>query len=183
MALLHRIAAGHDEAMAECLDEYGPLVWSLARCKCATSSDAEDAVQEIFLDIWKSAHRFDGAIAAEATFVAMIARRRLIDRQRRGRRGPMTTELPQAETLPARDEGVRVLVNDEAAHARVMMRHLSPTEQEVLSLAIDQGMTHTDIAERTKLPLGTVKSHARRGLTRLRELLMRASPELKGDLR
>src|SRR5436190_14026687 len=83
--LLGRVAAGDEAAVRECLARYGGLVWSIARR--FEPSDAEDAVQEIFLDLWKSAARFDRAVASETAFVAMIARRRLIDRRRtRGRR-------------------------------------------------------------------------------------------------
>src|SRR3954470_14464574 len=83
--LLGRVAAGDQQAVRECLARYGGLVWSIARR--FEAADAEDAVQEIFLDLWKSAARFDRQIASEASFVAMIARRRLIDRKRtRGRR-------------------------------------------------------------------------------------------------
>jgi len=96
-SILERVAQGDPSAPAECIDRFSGLVWSLARRLCASASDAEDAVQEIFIDVWKSAGRFDPSIASETTFVAMIARRRLIDRGRRRMRRP---EVPQiAETL------------------------------------------------------------------------------------
>src|SRR5262245_63951716 len=95
--LLGRVAAGDQAAIRECIARYGGVVWSLARRFEARDGDAEDAVQEIFLDLWKSAARFDRQIASEAAFVAMIARRRLIDRKRtRGRRPTIdpVQELP-----------------------------------------------------------------------------------------
>src|ERR1041385_2281154 len=95
LALLARVAGGDPRAVRDCIARYGGLVWSIARR--FEAADAEDAVQEIFLDLWKSAARFDGRIASEAAFVAMIARRRLIDRKRtRGRRPTIqpVTELP-----------------------------------------------------------------------------------------
>ena len=96
-SILERVARGDPGAPAACIERFRGLVWSLARRLCANASDAEDAVQEIFIDVWKSASRFDPAIASETTFVAMIARRRLIDRGRRRMRRP---EVPQiAETV------------------------------------------------------------------------------------
>ncbi|HEY1068798.1 MAG TPA: sigma-70 family RNA polymerase sigma factor, partial [Pirellulales bacterium] len=86
--LLPRVAAGQPSAVDECLARYGGLVWSLARRHTNNTSDAEDAVQEIFIDLWRSAARFNPQAASEATFVAMIARRRLIDRRRKQSSAP-----------------------------------------------------------------------------------------------
>ena len=89
MTLLQRIAKGDASAVQECMETYGNLVWSLARRYSESAADAEDATQEIFLDIWKSAGRFDPERGKETTFIATIARRRLIDRVRAaGRRHP-----------------------------------------------------------------------------------------------
>ena len=76
--ILNRIAAGDPDAVQECLDQFGGLVWSLARRLTSSESDAEDAVQEIFVEIWRKAERYDPSIASESTFIAMLARRRLI---------------------------------------------------------------------------------------------------------
>ena len=81
-AILHRITQGDQTAVQDCLKKYGGLVWSLARRMSANTDDAEDAVQEIFIDVWKNAARFDESQSSETTFIAMIARRRLIDRLR-----------------------------------------------------------------------------------------------------
>ena len=85
--ILQSVADGNAAAVDECLGKYGGLVWSLARRLCPRHEDAEDAVQEIFVEIWRNAAKFDPEIASEATYVTMIARRRLIDRNRRARRG------------------------------------------------------------------------------------------------
>ena len=84
-SLLNRVAAGEMAAMQECINQYGGLVWSLARRFSASAADAEDAVQEVFITLWKYASRFDESKGSETTFVSMIARRRLIDRLRRTR--------------------------------------------------------------------------------------------------
>jgi RNA polymerase sigma-70 factor (ECF subfamily) len=169
--LLQRIAAGDQAAVRDCLDRYGGLVWALARRFLGDSAEAEDAVQEVFVELWRGAGRFDPAQSAEATFVTMIARRRLIDRHRRGRRRPG----PEPLTLdpPARqpDAADRLEVQDEAGRAARALDQLRDDQRRVLRLAIYHGMSHDEIARATGLPLGTVKTHARRGLLRVRELL------------
>jgi RNA polymerase sigma-70 factor (ECF subfamily) len=167
---LRRIAEGDKAAVQECIDLYGGLVWSLARRLSPTREDAEDAVQEIFIDIWKSAARFDQAQASETTFIAMIARRRLIDRLRRFERTPEAEAL-SPEIVDATRQDKQIELNSEAALAARAMRQLRPEQQKVLQLAIYQGLSHQEIANATGMPLGTVKTHARRGLLHIREAL------------
>ncbi len=91
--LLPRIAAGDPDAVQACIRRYGGLVWSLALRMSRSREDAEDAVQEIFISLWKSADRFDPSRATEVTFIAMVARRRLIDRRRAAQRRPEEATL------------------------------------------------------------------------------------------
>jgi RNA polymerase sigma-70 factor (ECF subfamily) len=170
VSTLRRIAEGDKAAVQDCIDLYGGLVWSLARRLSPTREDAEDAVQEIFIDIWKSAARFDDAQAAEITFIAMIARRRLIDRLRRFERVPEVEALTP-ELMDVKRQDQQMELNSEAALAARAMSQLRPEQQKVLQLAIYQGLSHQEIARATGLPLGTVKTHARRGLLHIREAL------------
>jgi RNA polymerase sigma-70 factor (ECF subfamily) len=185
-SILARIAAGDGDAVQACLDRYGGLVWSLARRFCYTQAEAEDAVQEIFLDVWRSAARYDERVASEPTFVAMIARRRLIDRRRRAGR-EIDARLLSPETDRA-DGGSRrpaesVEISEEAAAAARALEALRPEQQRVLRLSIYQGLSHEKIAEATGLPLGTVKTHVRRGLIRIREMLQAGGPGSAGGTR
>jgi RNA polymerase sigma factor (sigma-70 family) len=173
--VLQRVARGDRTAVQECIDRFGGLVWSLARRFCYNSSEAEDAVQEIFLDLWRSAGRYDPSVAGEATFVAMIARRRLIDRRRRASREPDKQELNPSVSLDDTPPLDRAEVSEEAAAAVRAMESLRPEQQKVLRLSIYQGLSHERIAEATGLPLGTVKTHVRRGLIRIREMLSGSS--------
>ncbi len=166
-SLLQRVAAGEPEAVRDCVAAYSGLVWSLARRFCPTSSEAEDAAQEIFINLWRSASRFDPAVSSEPTFVSMIARRRLIDRARARQRRPDPAPLVESAAMPAPDPDAA----DEAARAGVALGALAPEQQRVLRLAIHQGLSHEQIAQATGLPLGTVKTNIRRGLIRVRELL------------
>lgn len=157
--------------MRACLDRFGGLVWSLARRLSPSASDAEDAVQEIFVDLWKSAGRFDPAVASEATFVAMIARRRLLDRQRRRQRRPDTEPLPEVPEAQSDDAEPPAERAAEATLAARAVAQLRPEQQKVLLFATYHGLSHEEIARATGMPLGTVKAHARRGLSKVRELL------------
>lgn len=169
---MSRVAQGDPVAVQTCLDRYSGLVWSLVRKACRNHADAEEAVQEIFLDVWRSAARFDPSIAGEATFIAMIARRRLIDRSRRLGRMPDLEAVARA--MPA-DEPIgqseRLHVLEQSQAAVEALETLRPEQQRVLRLNVYQGLSHEKIAEATGLPLGTVKTHVRRGLIRIRELL------------
>lgn len=160
--------------MQECIDRYSALVWSLARRFTSTQADAEDAVQEIFTDVWRSSGRFDPTIAGESTFIAMIARRRLIDRlNRQGRRlkpVAMPDENQVGESkVDASEQGQEL--TEEFSAASEAFEQLSDDQQRVLRLSIQQGYTHAQIAEITGMPLGTVKTHIRRGLIRAREII------------
>ncbi|MBX3353695.1 MAG: sigma-70 family RNA polymerase sigma factor [Phycisphaeraceae bacterium] len=162
--------------MQDCIDRFGNLVWSLARRLSGGQADAEDAVQDIFVDVWRSAARYDPSLASEATFIAMIARRRLIDRRRRLSRRPDEVSAPAPSEMYAdyREEGLeRLDLSDEAEMARSAFDALSPEQQRVLQLSLQFGLSHQRISEATGLPLGTVKTHARRGLMRIRQALQR----------
>lgn len=169
--ILPRVALGDKDAMRRCLDRFGGLVWSLARRQLRTESEAEDAVQEIFLDVWRSAARFDASVASEVTFVAMIARRRLIDRRRRVSGSREKTILEDTPPASAPADLSAVEKPEDVKRAVEMFGRLSAEQQRVLRLSIQQGLSHEGIAGVTGMPLGTVKTHARRGLIKLRELM------------
>lgn len=169
-SLLPRIAAGDERAVRDCVRRYGALVWSLVRRSSVEHGDAEDAVQEVFIDLWRSAARFDATRMSEAGWVAMVARRRLIDRMRRRQRLP---ELePLALDFDVADDRERDLdAVWRAERARQVLRELPAAQRQMLELSLVAGKTHDEIARDTGTPLGTVKSHIRRGLQRARILL------------
>ena len=170
VSILERVARQEPGAIDEMMKRFGGLVWSLARRTCPNATEAEDAVQEIFVEVWRTSGRFDSSIASEATFVAMIARRRLIDRTRRRTRRPQPVQIPDATSDPTPEDD-RSETAEQAGVASKAFEQLRPEQQQVLQLAIHHGRSHEQIAATTGMPLGTVKTHARRGLIRLRQLL------------
>lgn len=175
--VLPRVALGDPRAVAECLERYSGLIWSIARKLCPNREEVDDAVQEVIVEIWKKADRFDNAIASELTFVALLTRRRLIDRRRRARPTVFTESIEDDSLPPMVDHDQELVdVEDEAEQAARVLARLRPDEQRVLKLSIFEGLSHDQIARVTTLPLGTVKTHLRRGLARVRELLAVDSP-------
>lgn len=172
--LLDRVADGDQDAMRALIKRYSGLVWSLVRRKIGSQSDAEDLVQEIFADVWKSAHRYDASMGSEDTFVAMITRRRIIDQIRRIGRAPtqVTLEAPNAQRACSESENMEHLdTKGNAGRVMRVLQSLRPERRQTIELAIVHGLSHSQIAESTGMPLGTVKAHLRRGLDEVRTLL------------
>lgn len=177
-SFLQRIARGDESAVAACLDEFGGTIWSLAdRYLRGYGDDLEDAVQEVFVEVWRSAPRYDPTRGSEASFIATIAHRRLIDRQRRNqaRRSVQIQDERMIESKPVVRE--RADLHDDARRAAEAFETLGQDEKQVLWYALYQGFSHERIATAIDVPLGTVKTRIRRGLSRLREMLAGPAPE------
>jgi RNA polymerase sigma-70 factor (ECF subfamily) len=153
------------------MEEFGPLVWSLARRLSRTASDAEDATQEIFLDIWRSAGRYDASIGSDRVFIAMIARRRLIDRLRKKSAEPPMDPPEVLESVAWADPGTQPETSIAVEQAVRAMAELRPEQRQVLELGLMHGLSQSEISSRLGMPLGTVKSLMRRGLLRVREYM------------
>ena len=182
-SILERIASGDQAAVAQCLDRYGGLVWSVARSWSDNAADAEDATQEIFIALWKSAARYNPSVGSEAVFISTIARRRMIDRLRSKGRRPSTEEFDESVMFELADSAPdQGMVAAEAAIAVRAVAQLEAGQQQVLMMGVVQGMTHSEIATVTGKPLGTIKTQLRRGLIRVRELIEQGadSADLKG---
>lgn len=172
-APLLRLARGEAGAVAACVDAYGPLVQGLARRLLQDDAEVEDVVHEVFIELWRSAQRFDPAKASDRGFVAMLARRRIIDRRRRLDRRPKMVELNPVRDEPTTDEHERTIGRLHAAPAVDALRTLNADRQRWIMMAVVEGFTHSEIAEETGTPLGTVKSGIRRGLAEMRSWLER----------
>lgn len=167
--LLPRIALGDELAVREFLRRYGGLVLALSQRMLGSKADAEDACQEIFVELWRVASTFDPARAREVTFVAMIARRRLVDRYRATRNA--NAHDPSSELIMQPE---RIEAHADARVAMAALGELDESHQRSIVLSACYGLSHGEIADELRLPLGTVKSAIRRGLERLAQALSRS---------
>lgn len=174
-SLLHRVASGDQPALESFMDRFGALVWSLSRRFSRDRSDAEEAAQDALLAIWRVADRYDASKASEETFVAMIARRKLIERMRRQSNAPIAVDLPSLADVgtPAASFAER---SEDVARAGQVLADLRLEEQRVIRMSVLQGLTHAEISARLGMPIGTVKTNIRRALARVRDVIMGKLP-------
>lgn len=170
-SLLQKVALGDQAAVGQVMDQYGDLVWSLARRFLGNSSEAEDAVQEIFIEIWSSAARYKPEAGSEVTFIATITRRRLIDRLRKNSRKPASEVYDESIASQNPDTVNRITENAEVQNVVRVLDEMPEEHRQILSLSVCQGFSHSEIAEQLQMPLGTVKTRVRRGLMHIREQL------------
>ena len=172
--LLTEVASGDSKAFEELTKKYGNLIWSIARRYLSNQAEAEDAVQEIFLALWQSASRFDAKKGSEITFIATIARRRLIDGLRKNNKHKILQSIDDAISDDVFKQKSNLENNAELSLAIGILETLEKKDQELLSLSIYQGYSHVEIAKLLNLPLGTVKTKIRRNLMKIREKIKRS---------
>lgn len=162
--LLRRIEAGDRAALADLYDQHAPLVNSLCLRILRDRAEAEEVLQEVFLQAWRQAGRYDPARGSVTSWLAVIARSRALDRLRRraARREAPEAAIPVEVEVPRTAEAIAV---------RDALQALPPSQRRALELAYYEGLTQVEIAERTGEPLGTVKTRMRTALLRLREAL------------
>jgi RNA polymerase sigma-70 factor (ECF subfamily) len=179
IALMQKVAAGDPAAIAELYDRFGALVYRMAFQSMPSRAEAEDAVQEVFVRLWRTAGRYDPNRAALVTWVMLIARRHLVDRLRRSRARLKPSSLDAVPALPVRapesaDEGR--MERDE--RYQVLLRRIAALpelQRTVVTRAYLGGQTLRQIGEELNTPIGTIKSALSRALVRLRE---RANEEM-----
>lgn len=169
--LLIRIGQGDQSAVRLFLDRYGGWIYGLAKRYIRRPEDVEDAVQDVFIHLWSNAHRFNPELSTEMTFVTLLARRKLIDRRRCEDRHPALEPFPEDVMAHEEEVTANLVRGEEVSRAKDALQQLSTDQRVALQMAIFDGMTHEEIAQKTNSPLGTVKTHLRRGLLRLRKLL------------
>jgi RNA polymerase sigma-70 factor (ECF subfamily) len=165
MRLVARIRAGDQQAMSELYDRYGKVVYAVSLRVLQDAAAAEDVLQDVFLQLWRNPDAFDASRGSLAAWLAVIARHRSIDRLRKRRPEVDIEDCVIAGGPDLRDETERALVIEKV---RVVLAEMNPEQRKVLELAFFQGLTHTEIAEKTGEPLGTIKTRIRSGLQLLR---------------
>lgn len=171
--LLVRVAAGDQRAFEELYGLVSGPVFGLVRRVVRDPAQSEEVAQEVLLELWRSAGRFDPARGSALSWILTLAHRRAVDRVRSAR---AATEREQREGWKAHNPAFDQVAEEvEAGLERQWVRHclekLTSIQRESVTLAYYDGYTYREVAERLSLPLGTVKTRMRDGLTRLRECL------------
>jgi RNA polymerase sigma-70 factor, ECF subfamily len=165
-ALIARLRAGDQTAMADLYDRYSGVVYGVALRVLANTTAAEDVVQEVFLQLWRNPQAFDADRGRLAPWLAVIARNRAIDHLRKRPLEDDIDELPISTGVDLEDEAARKLAID---RVRGVLTQLPQDQRKALEMAFFEGMTHSEIAGKTGEPLGTVKTRIRTGLLALRK--------------
>lgn len=176
-ALVRRMTAGDTSAVGELYDRHGRAMYSLACRILSDPAEAEDVVQEVFAQAWRQRERYDERRATVAGWLLMMTRTRSIDRIRARQARPAMTgdaePILQRQQDPAPGPEAATLTQDSAARVRAALAELTAVQRRALELAYFEGLTQTDIAERLREPLGTVKTRIRTALQRLRAVMER----------
>jgi RNA polymerase sigma-70 factor, ECF subfamily len=165
-ALIARMRAGDQTAMADLYDRYSGVVYGVALRVLANTTAAEDVVQEVFLQLWRNPQAFDADRGRLAPWLAVIARNRAIDHLRKRPLEDDIDELPISTGVDMEGEAARKLAIEKV---RGVLTQLPQDQRKALEMAFFEGMTHTEIAGKTGEPLGTVKTRIRTGLLALRK--------------
>jgi RNA polymerase sigma-70 factor (ECF subfamily) len=170
--LLRAVARGDEAALASVYDRYASILLGLLLRILRSRSEAEDVLQEVFLQVWRRAKDFDESRGRGFTWLVTLARSRAIDRLRsldsRDRAATAAAAEPSEVIGDASADALRA---EQSEIVRGALAQLSEEQRTTLLLAYEEGLTQTEIAARLKQPLGTVKTRTRAGLMKLRELL------------
>jgi RNA polymerase sigma-70 factor (ECF subfamily) len=175
-AALGRVAGGSQSALAEVYQKTSAKLFGICIRILGERGEAEDALQDIFISVWRKAGTFDAAKASPITWLATLARNRSIDRKR-----SKASRAPAAplgdEAMDVADEAPLALAGLEAAEESgritLCLGELEERQNRAIRAAFYEGLSNPEHAQRSAVPLGTMKSWIRRGLLRLRECLER----------
>ncbi len=181
VVLIRRIARRDPLALSELYDRFSSLLLALAKRILGSTSEAEEVLQEVFLQVWNQAERYDGSRSSVSTWLVLITRSRSIDRLRSRQVKDRTVQGLQQESgrLHTSPEGPgSVLLEQRRKRLRHEMQELPEEQRQVLELAFFRGMTQSEIAETTGIPLGTVKTRTLLAMKKLRNALREDLREL-----
>jgi len=171
--LIQRAAAQDREAFSQLYDRFSTLVFSLAMRMLRAQSDAEDLLQEVFMQVWRQAGNYSQERGSPEAWIINIARSRAIDKLRSIRRRDKSFVLTDDPAGAESPNNVESTVGDSESKLAMnsALANLPEAQRRVLELAYFGGLSQTEIAERLKEPLGTVKTRMRAGIQRLRGML------------
>ena len=176
-ALLSLVATSDEQALGELYDRFGGVAYGLALRVLRDESLAQDAVQDAFLAVWRTADRFLAERAKASTWILTLVHRRAVDlvRRQERRRGEPLESVPEPVASEQVEEQATIRFQRQVVQEA--LRRLPPEQREALELGYYAGLTQSELAERLGQPLGTIKSRMFTGLTRLRDLLAQAGLE------
>jgi RNA polymerase sigma-70 factor (ECF subfamily) len=178
--LLHAVARGDEAALASLYDRYRLILFGLILRILHSRPEAEDVLQDVFIQVWKNAANFDDARGRPFTWLVTLARSRSIDRLRSlSSRQRVADEAVQAVPESVSDAAADAFKSEQREVVRAALGELPADQREALVLAYFEGLTQSEIAAKLKAPLGTVKTRMRSGMIKLRELL---GEKMKGFL-
>jgi len=168
VVLIHRMADGDEAALAALYDRYAGLVFSVAKRIVGDRSTAEEILQDIFHQAWRTASSFDSSRGSFAGWLLVAARNRAIDRLRR-RQGEALDRAGEEKVALAASLETAAAQNLMLSKVRKVLVELPSAQRAALEMAYFEGMTHSEIAERTGEPLGTIKTRLRTALGTLKK--------------
>lgn len=179
--LVARVAAGDERALAELYDRHATVLLGLARRVLGDTADAEEVLQEVFVHAWSRAGSYDPGRSSVATWLALVARSRAIDRLRSRRSFDRTVEGARQQSPPGHESpraASVVLAHERGARVAAALAELPPEQRQVIEMAYYGGLSQTEIAGATGIPLGTVKTRTLLAMKKLRAALAADVEEL-----
>ena len=165
-ALVSAVRSGNQDAMAQLYDRYSSVVYAVALRVLTDAAAAEDVLQEIFMQLWRNPGAFDASRGNLAPWLAVIARNRAVDVLRK--RKPQT-EITEAVASVEPDMASDADRGRTVEKIRAVLKEMPASQRSALEMAYFEGYSHSEIAEKTKEPLGTIKTRIRAGLMLLRK--------------
>jgi len=173
MQLMNRLAAGDRDAISELYDRHAARVYALAHRILRNGTDAEDVVQEVFSQAWRTAPSYRAERGSVTAWLLVMARTRAIDRIRSRPRSEQALDESDYQRLPSGETPVTedLIANERAESVRSALMHLPDDQRSALELAYFEGLSQSEIAAKLRTPLGTIKTRMRAALATLRRSL------------
>jgi RNA polymerase sigma-70 factor (ECF subfamily) len=181
LELIQRLAAGEPQALGELYDRHAPMLLGITKRILGSYEDAEEVVQEVFVQIWNQSRRYDASRSSVVTWLVLMVRSRAIDRLRSRKVVDRTLSTVQSENRDAHTSAAGftdVFSQERRQRVQHELAQLPEEQRRVIALAFFQGLTQSEIAAETGIPLGTVKTRTLLAMKKLRTALREEIREL-----